>query len=715
MRTFLIVSLALLAVSIQAQDRIEIQLVPGFNYVSCNVVPPENMFDEGEDRGPHVPFMFDEFIENGNFYASNDLNQIYDFRWRFCNIPYWDLTKGLIVSVEQDEDVIWEGERIPANADILLDSRLANIAAYLPTFELNANADDFYVLSPIIDQVRWAIDDQGRFMMPEFNFSNMNPWRQGEGYIIVVEEDIMLNYPEERDEEPVIFEDGNHWELPVITRYVMPVLLNSIIGPEDFEPAGGDQVGAFGEDGEFVGCGTVHDGVCGLIIMGSDQEGGLDIGEEFTLIYWDDDREEEYAVNVEDVLVGEDGMAYRQWRPVVVEVSVGLREQIIRLNQGWNIISLNIEPLEEMWEVEGGPDVRRMMAQVLEAGNLELMKDEDGRFYLPDWDANNIPFWNLTEGYFVKVDEDFECRWSGNPIPPDNQIPVAERWNLIPFYPDYGLDASAPDFYALSPIIDVVNLAKNGDGEFMTPAFNFSNMPPWEPGQGYQINVNSDVVLQYPDEQEEENSVLTPIEYHWKEIAPTDNNMSLLITSISGIDPQPGSQIAAFSADGKMVGFGDFHDGTCGIAIWGAETGKFGLKSGDIFELRLWDANQEAESDLPISTIRTGSGLVYEVDGLSVIDVAITVNPPDNYFLSGAYPNPFNNRTTVKYGLPETGLVDMTIFDLSGRKMMELVNDEQSAGNHELDVNCTELTSGIYILSLKANRMNFTQKLVLVK
>ncbi|MBT7787507.1 MAG: T9SS type A sorting domain-containing protein, partial [Calditrichaeota bacterium] len=167
--------------------------------------------------------------------------------------------------------------------------------------------------------------------------------------------------------------------------------------------------------------------------------------------------------------------------------------------------------------------------------------------------------------------------------------------------------------------------------------------------------------------------------------------------------------------DGKMVGFGDFHDGTCGIAIWGAETGKFGLKSGDIFELRLWDANQEAESDLPISTIRTGSGLVYEVDGLSVIDVAITVTPPDNYFLSGAYPNPFNNRTTVKYGLPETGLVDMTIFDLSGRKMMELVNDEQSAGNHELDVNCTELTSGIYILSLKANRMNFTQKLVLVK
>jgi hypothetical protein len=131
--------------------------------------------------------------------------------------------------------------------------------------------------------------------------------------------------------------------------------------------------------------------------------------------------------------------------------------------------------------------------------------------------------------------------------------------------------------------------------------------------------------------------------------------------------------------------------------------------------LRFWDADQRAETDLIISTIRTGTGLVYQVNGLSVIDVAITVTSPDNYFLSGAYPNPFNNHTTVKYGLPETGLVNLTIFDLSGRKMMELVNGEQSAGTHEMDIDCNDLTSGIYMLSLNAGRMNFTQRLVLVK
>jgi len=260
-----------------------------------------------------------------------------------------------------------------------------------------------------------------------------------------------------------------------------------------------------------------------------------------------------------------------------------------------------------------------------------------------------------------------------------------------------------------------VVIAKNNAGEFMTPEFGFSNMPPWEPDQGYQVNVDNEVFLQYPEERDEEVASSEPMGYHWIGIPATDNNMSVLVTSVSGTNPCSGSQIAVFTTDGQIVGVGDLRDGKCGIAVWGAETGKHGLQPEQPFELRLWDAGKDCESDLSVTTLRMGGGLVYEVDGLTVMDVSVTSTPPDNYFLSEAFPNPFNNRTTVKYGLPEAGTVYLTIYDLSGRIVMEFVSGEQSAGIHELDINCTDLTSGIYMLSMNSNRMNFTQKLVLVK
>jgi len=191
--------------------------------------------------------------------------------------------------------------------------------------------------------------------------------------------------------------------------------------------------------------------------------------------------------------------------------------------------------------------------------------------------------------------------------------------------------------------------------------------------------------------------------------------MSLLLNSISGIEPSTGSQITAYSSDGQIAGVGSVRNGRCGLAIWGAESGKSGLQPGEEFELRLWDQRNAIESNLTVSAVLRGNGLIYEVDGFSVLEVAISTAAPDNYYLSGAFPNPFNNHTTVKYGLPEAGLINLAVYDLSGRMMMELANGEQSAGIHELDINCSELTSGIYILSMNANRMSFTQKIVLVK
>jgi len=183
-----------------------------------------------------------------------------------------------------------------------------------------------------------------------------------------------------------------------------------------------------------------------------------------------------------------------------------LRELTVPLQRDWNLISINVTPPQNFWGREEGPDIIRMMEQLRideDSHHVLLMKDEDGRFYFPSFAFNNIPYWDLSQGYQVKVDADFEAVWAGEPISAGADIPLERDWNLIAYYPTYELDASAPDYYVLSPIIDHVEIAKDGDGYFMTPEFDFSNMPPWCEGQGYQVKVDEDVVLNYPEDRED--------------------------------------------------------------------------------------------------------------------------------------------------------------------------------------------------------------------
>ncbi len=398
------------------------------------------------------------------------------------------------------------------------------------------------------------------------------------------------------------------------------------------------------------------------------------------------------------------------------------RELPVPLHANWNMISINVTPDEEMWEHQEGPDVILMTEQLRideENHHLLLLKDEDGRFYLPAFGFNNIPYWNLTEGYLIKVDEDIEACWGGEPIPADADIPLERDWNLIAYYPTYELDASAPDYYVLSPIIDNVLIAKDGDGNFMLPAFEFSNMPPWREAQGYQVRVDEAVVLNYPPEREELafTPPYPPLETRVGEqgVVPTGENMSLLISSISGFSRNLSDQIGAFSSDGRLVGIGIIDsNGRCGLAVWGDDplTDEIdGLLEGEVFELRLMDSGQ----NLSIESIQGGQGLVYKTDEFRVLDVAVESTVPTEFYLSQAYPNPFNSTTRISYGLPVESNVSLQLYDLSGRLIQTLVAGERQAGIKTTILNAADLPSGLYFTRLSASGHVFTRKVMLVR
>ncbi|VAX28764.1 hypothetical protein MNBD_IGNAVI01-3189, partial [hydrothermal vent metagenome] len=97
------------------------------------------------------------------------------------------------------------------------------------------------------------------------------------------------------------------------------------------------------------------------------------------------------------------------------------------------------------------------------------------------------------------------------------------------------------------------------------------------------------------------------------------------------------------------------------------------------------------------------------------------VEVPSNYSLSQNYPNPFNPSTMIQYGLPERSNVRIEVFNMLGQSAALLVDSEKSAGLFETIWDASNLPSGIYIISIKANGIdsekNFVQvnKALLIK
>ena len=79
------------------------------------------------------------------------------------------------------------------------------------------------------------------------------------------------------------------------------------------------------------------------------------------------------------------------------------------------------------------------------------------------------------------------------------------------------------------------------------------------------------------------------------------------------------------------------------------------------------------------------------------------------------YPNPFNPVTTINYQLPETGFVTLKVYDILGREVTTLVNEEKSRGQYSINFDATAFASGIYIYQIRVNEYVSSKKMLLLK
>ncbi|MCB2201034.1 T9SS type A sorting domain-containing protein [bacterium] len=149
------------------------------------------------------------------------------------------------------------------------------------------------------------------------------------------------------------------------------------------------------------------------------------------------------------------------------------------------------------------------------------------------------------------------------------------------------------------------------------------------------------------------------------------------------------------------------------VNTWYAQRELFAVPDGEGGFLATWSDNRSAIAE-DVYAMRVNDYLVADLpeDRSNV--------QPDQFVLEPAYPNPFNPSTTVRFTIPEAGMVRLSVYDILGRQVATLLDRRMESGSHALSWNGRDFTgqpvaSGTYILALDNQGMSRARRIVLLK
>ncbi|MDF1611794.1 T9SS type A sorting domain-containing protein [Stygiobacter electus] len=119
-------------------------------------------------------------------------------------------------------------------------------------------------------------------------------------------------------------------------------------------------------------------------------------------------------------------------------------------------------------------------------------------------------------------------------------------------------------------------------------------------------------------------------------------------------------------------------------------------------------------------TVIFSNQTAFRVYSLLVPKITTSIDDEDSYIpksfiIFQNYPNPFNPLTTIEYSIPKSSFVTLKVFDILGREVATLVNEEKSLGNYKINFNGSSLSSGIYFYRLNADNFSEAKKFILMK
>ena len=138
--------------------------------------------------------------------------------------------------------------------------------------------------------------------------------------------------------------------------------------------------------------------------------------------------------------------------------------------------------------------------------------------------------------------------------------------------------------------------------------------------------------------------------------------------------------------------------------------------------------NEEVSNNLTIEYFNQSENMIFNInESINFINdsnIGDIYNPiiltrnytPEAFILNPAYPNPFNPMTTISFEIPdEINFVELSIYDLNGKKVENLFKGDLNKGQYKYDWNAKNYSSGIYFVKIISNNKQLTQKITLIK
>ncbi|MFC2087907.1 T9SS type A sorting domain-containing protein, partial [Bacteroidota bacterium] len=418
---------------------------------------------------------------------------------------------------------------------------------------------------------------------------------------------------------------------------------------------------------------------------------------------------------------------------VTLHVSASEISQSISLSQGWNIISLSLNPFEN--------NLQSLLQALIDGDVLIKVQDEKGSAIEKigaSW-FNFIGDVQRTEGYLVKVSGDTAVTIDGGPIRDATHIVLSSGWNIISYpdtIPEYV--ASVFDELILHGFLEKVQDEKGASFEEIIPLGWIDNIGDLISGEGYRVRVNAPSILIFGDdglksvnlpEQEQAN-------YHFKPAFEGNglDHMNIYVESVmvSTMAIQAGDEIAVFDSD-VCVGvhkFSRYTNGYIPIAVSKDDPATKeidGYIPGNNISFKLWLDNEEKQINSVEVEFLSGSPEVFVTQGKTIARLnakseATRMEPlPDLITkLGDNYPNPFKKETIITYTLAENDRVVLNIYNLLGEKVKTLINEEMPAGVHTItwkrqNENGSRVPPGIYFYHMETGNYSSTRQMILIK
>jgi len=408
----------------------------------------------------------------------------------------------------------------------------------------------------------------------------------------------------------------------------------------------GDWLGLFytNENGDLVCSGAMqwNGSTYAIPVQGddltTDEIDGFVAGEEFNWMIWDASENLIWNANAtyleempnagEYVTNGISAVSSVTAIPPIVD-------QTLDFMEGWNMISTYI--------VADNMDVADLFSEISE--QLVIVKDNMGYAYLPDWGFNGIGDIIIGQGYQIKANNQTTWTIEGTYIDPENNpISLYEGWNMF----GYLRLEPANIISVFDDIVDELVIVKDGNGFAYLPEWDFNGIGNLEAGKGYQAKLLSNQTLQYVSNDDSyrlaSNSIPHKNVSHYKQVTPTDNNMTIVIQDINwDIIPSKESEIGVFNTEGKLIGAAVYTKPTTVISIWGDDPTsleKDGAISNEQITFEILDTETDSIMNFVIAEWLEGSDY-YEVNAINVASSIVTQS--DESEIAN-----FNNKSFVK-------------------------------------------------------------------